>query len=150
MLTCVRHPRGGTPSRGAHSCCTGLADGKTATISWIGCRASASYGTRSIPRRLNHPEVRRMNNPLYRQAFDRIRAEYLEMPGMLLSPAQVQRLSGVEIAICQVVLDDLVQMRFLQAGSDGRYARDTENASRLRPAKADSKTPAVPISRRPG
>ena len=50
----------------------------------------------------------------YRQAFERIHAEYLEMPGMRLTAAQVQRLSGVPIAICALVLEDLARARFLR------------------------------------
>jgi hypothetical protein len=30
----------------------------------------------------------------YEQAFNRIRAEFMEMPGMRLTPEQVERLSG--------------------------------------------------------
>ena len=38
----------------------------------------------------------------------RIRAEYLEMPGLRLTPDQTERLCGVERALCQIVLDALV------------------------------------------
>jgi hypothetical protein len=79
-----------------------------------------------------------MDTPPYRQAFDRIRAEYVEMPGMRLTPAQVQRLSGVELSICTLVLDDLVRAQFLHLGTDGSYARRTaDSASRSRMAKAE-------------
>jgi hypothetical protein len=64
-----------------------------------------------------------MNDLPYRQAFERIRAEYLEMPGMRLTAAQVQRLSGVDISICALVLQELVRAQFLQMGPDGSYAR---------------------------
>jgi hypothetical protein len=59
----------------------------------------------------------------YRQAFDRIRAEFLEMPGMQLTPEQVERLSGVESAICKAVLDDLVRAEFLCLSANGSYCR---------------------------
>ncbi len=73
----------------------------------------------------------------YLEAFERIRAEYLEMPGMRLTPAQVQRLSGVDISVCTLVLDDLVRAKFLCTGPDGSYMRGTEiGTSRLRMAKA--------------
>ena len=55
--------------------------------------------------------------------FDRIRAEYLEMPGMTLRLEQVARLCGIERSACQVVLDALVETRFLCVKSDGAYAR---------------------------
>jgi hypothetical protein len=80
-----------------------------------------------------------MNTPPYQQAFERIRAEYLEMPGMRLTPPQVQRLSGAEIAICKLVLDDLVRAKFLYMGPDGSYIRGNDDApTRLRMAKAAS------------
>ena len=56
----------------------------------------------------------------------RIRAEYLEMPGLRLTPEQVQRLCGIERMICQLVLNELVDAKFLCVKVDGRYARLTE------------------------
>lgn len=58
--------------------------------------------------------------------LERIRAEYLEMPGMRLKAEQVQRLCGVERALCQPVLDSLVHARFLCVRPDGTYARLTD------------------------
>ena len=78
-----------------------------------------------------------MNAVLYRQAFDRIRAEFVEMPGMRRTPLQVQRLSGVDAAICKLVLDDLVRATFLYLDADGSYARGSNTAPRVRTAKAD-------------
>jgi hypothetical protein len=43
----------------------------------------------------------------YEQAFNRIRAEYMEMLGMRLTAEQVGRLSGVGVSVCRLVLDDL-------------------------------------------
>jgi len=51
--------------------------------------------------------------------LNRLRAEYLEMPGLRLKPAQVQRLCGVERMICQMVLDVLVDEKCLCAKLDG-------------------------------
>ena len=68
----------------------------------------------------------------YRQAFERIRGEYREMPGMRLTLAQVERLSGVEISVCRLVLDDLVHTHILSVRPDGTYTRGTADApSRL-------------------
>src|SRR5215211_8978103 len=113
-------------------------------------------GTRSTKRpefhrRLTAALDRRMNTLPYRQAFDRIRAEYLEMPGMRLTPVQVQRLSGVDISVCTLVLDDLVRAQFLHLLSDGSYARGTaESSSRSRMAKAVWNGSATHSSRRVG
>ena len=68
----------------------------------------------------------------------RIRAEYLEMPGMRLTLAQAQRLCGVERMLCKAVFDALVDAKFLCVKSDGAYARLTDGEfPRPRPAKAD-------------
>ena len=75
------------------------------------------------------------HNPL----LQRIRAEYLEMPGLRLKVEQAQRLCGVERAACQRVLETLVERKFLCVKPDGAYARLTDGAdhSRTRTAKAD-------------
>lgn len=57
------------------------------------------------------------------QLLERIRAEYLEMPGLRLRTEQVQRLCGVERTMCQMVLDTLVETNFLCLKSDRTYAR---------------------------
>ena len=68
----------------------------------------------------------------------RIRAEYLEMPGLRLTLEQAQRLCGVERTLCRQVLDALVDAKFLCVTSNGAYARLTDGElSRPRPAKAD-------------
>ena len=59
-------------------------------------------------------------------ALNRLRAEFLEMPGMHLRPEQVQRLCGVERGLCQTVLDTLVDARFLRVSADGQHARVTD------------------------
>ena len=67
----------------------------------------------------------------------RLRAEFLEMPGLRLSAAQVQRLCGIERTRCQTMLDALVTTKFLCVKVDGTYARLTEgDVPRPYPAKA--------------
>jgi hypothetical protein len=65
----------------------------------------------------------------YQEAFDRVRAEYVEMPGMRLTRQQLQRLCGVEATVCQLVLSDLVRAAFLRQGPDGCYARVADRTS---------------------
>ena len=73
---------------------------------------------------------------------NRLRAEFLEMPGLRLKPEQVQRLCGVERTICQMVLDVLVDEKFLCVKSDGHYARLTDaTIQRPQPATADLRSP---------
>jgi len=70
--------------------------------------------------------------------LNRLRAEYLEMPGLRLKPEQVQRLCGIERTVCQVALDSLLETNFLCVTSDGHYARLTDGAiHRPHPAKAN-------------
>jgi len=73
--------------------------------------------------------------------LNRLRAEFLEMPGLRLKSEQVQRLCGVERTICQAMLDLLVDEKLLCLKSDGHYARLTDGMiHRPRPAKADTTT----------
>ena len=48
------------------------------------------------------------------------------MPGLQLTRGQVQRLCGLERAVCERVLDTLVDMRFLYLTARGTYARFTD------------------------
>jgi hypothetical protein len=71
--------------------------------------------------------------------LNRIRSEFLEMPGLRLTREQAQRLYGLEQMLCQRTLDRLVEARFLRVGSNGMYGRvsDGADSGRLNPAKAD-------------
>ena len=81
-----------------------------------------------------------MSAPPSERLLERIRAEYLEMPGLCLTSEQVQRLCGVERTICQLVLDSLVDAKFLCLKANGAYARLSYGAaSGPRPAKAGLK-----------
>ena len=75
--------------------------------------------------------------------LNRVRAEYLEMPGLRLKPAQVQRLFGLEPAMCQRALTTLVEAGFLCVAANGTYGRSTEPADvpRPHPAQAYLRTP---------
>jgi hypothetical protein len=80
-------------------------------------------------------------------ALARLRAEFLEMPGLGLTASQVQRLCGIEKAMCDAVLETLVGVKFLRVGSDGVYRRLTEGAlARPTTVKADLR-PAPPVTR---
>ncbi len=63
---------------------------------------------------------------LHKMMLDRIRAEYLEMPGLRLTLEQAQRLCGVEATLCRAVLEALVDAKFLCVKPNGTYARMTE------------------------
>lgn len=66
----------------------------------------------------------------YEQLFERIRAEFLEMPGMRLTAAQVERLAGEDRSICQSVLDELVRAGFLCSSANGSYGRLSDASTR--------------------
>jgi hypothetical protein len=53
----------------------------------------------------------------------RVRSEFLEMPGMRLTPAQAVRLWGLEPAVCQKVIDALVGATFLRWTPAGMVTR---------------------------
>jgi hypothetical protein len=89
-----------------------------------------------------------VNTFLDHRVLERLRAEFLEMPGMKLRIEQVQRLCGIEPTMCRLALDALVKASFLCLKSDGTYVRLTEgSAPRPRPAKATS-TPFLTTTRR--
>ena len=63
-----------------------------------------------------------MNTPYWR-AFERIHARYMDRPGTRLTPPQAERLSEVDSSVCSLVLDDLVEVKWLRLGTDGSYVR---------------------------
>jgi len=77
------------------------------------------------------------------RALERLRSEFLEMPGLRLTAEQAHRFCGVEPAACASALKKLVQEKFLTAKPDGTYARASDgDVSRPRAAKA-----AIPLRR---
>lgn len=53
----------------------------------------------------------------------RVRAEYMEMPGLSLTAAQAQRLLGLERHTCEAVLTYLIESRFLRRTDHGLFVR---------------------------
>lgn len=53
----------------------------------------------------------------------RVRAEFLEMPGLRLTPAQATRLWGLEQAVCRAVIEALVASTFLRWTPNGAVTR---------------------------
>ena len=56
-------------------------------------------------------------------AIRRVRAEFVEMPGMQLTPAQAARLWHFEPAFCDTVLTALVDRKFLVKTRRDKFAR---------------------------
>ena len=57
--------------------------------------------------------------------------EYLEMPGLRLTPAQARRLWGLDPASCEKLLTALVEAKFLFQTRDGAFMR-VEHAAPLK------------------
>ena len=53
----------------------------------------------------------------------RVRAEFCEMPGLLLTPAQATRLLGLETDACQKVINALIDSSFLRWTTAGAVTR---------------------------
>jgi hypothetical protein len=70
----------------------------------------------------------------------RIRAEFVEMPGMRLTARQVERLCGIDRFVCRCLLDTLVDVNFLRLTGDGLYARANDSRGHRRLAKAELPT----------
>ena len=62
--------------------------------------------------------------------LNRIRGEYLEMPGLRLTPAQAARLWGVDLEIASALLSALVKASFLTVADDGQHARRGDSEGR--------------------
>lgn len=82
-----------------------------------------------LPSAVVQPHAALSQEPPMRPVHDvvaRLRAEYVEMPGMRLKAQQVQRLCGIEPMVCQSALDALVEAKFLCVISGGHYACVTD------------------------
>jgi hypothetical protein len=52
-----------------------------------------------------------------------LRGEYLEIPGLYLTRAQIQRLWDLDDVTCDAVIETLVDTRFLRQSPAGAYMR---------------------------
>jgi hypothetical protein len=57
------------------------------------------------------------------ERLERIRSQYLEMPGLCLTVAQAARFWSLDHRTCARLLDELVNARFLVLTSDGLYVQ---------------------------
>jgi len=60
----------------------------------------------------------------------RVRGEYLEMPGLRLTPARAQRLWGLDTTATQSVIEALVEAGFLRRRPDGTFVRSDSDSPR--------------------
>ncbi|HXD20841.1 MAG TPA: hypothetical protein VN654_27710 [Vicinamibacterales bacterium] len=57
------------------------------------------------------------------EVLPRVRAEFLEMPGLRLTRAQARRLWALDAALCDAVLSALVDARFLIESRNASFMR---------------------------
>jgi len=55
--------------------------------------------------------------------LDRVRGEYLEMPGLRLTAQQARRLWALDRERCEALLGSLVETGFLRQTRDGAFVR---------------------------
>ena len=65
----------------------------------------------------------KLEHPVFETVLPRVRAEYLEMPGLRLNRAQAQRLWGLDADDCDTVLTALQEDRFLRRLKDDTFVR---------------------------
>ncbi|HEY7501776.1 MAG TPA: hypothetical protein VH740_24870 [Vicinamibacterales bacterium] len=57
------------------------------------------------------------------QVVERVRGEFLEMPGLRLTLPQAARLWGLDMPSCEAVLETLVRSAFLRRTASGAVTR---------------------------
>jgi len=60
------------------------------------------------------------------EAIERLKGVFLDLPGTQLSLGEASRLSGIEPARCEPLLDALIGTGFLMRGRDGRFRRPSD------------------------
>ena len=63
------------------------------------------------------------SDPAVARWVQTLRGEFLEVPGLLLTRDQVQRLWGLDGKMCDVVLESLIQEGFLRRTDEGGFVR---------------------------
>jgi hypothetical protein len=72
---------------------------------------------------MNHAQTVSARTIALEDAMRRVRAEFAEMPGMQLTPAQAARLWHFEPELCTTVLSALVNTKFLVKTRHEKFAR---------------------------
>ena len=78
------------------------------------------------------------------EVLQRIQGEFVEMPGLRLTPVQAQRLWGLERDVCDALLGALVDAKFLAQTRDGAFVRlDGARPTQVTNVKQGGQTLAV-------
>jgi hypothetical protein len=57
------------------------------------------------------------------ESVERIRAEYLEMPGLCLTKRQMGRLCLLDASVCDAAVEELIASGFLKCRTDNTFVR---------------------------
>jgi len=68
-----------------------------------------------------------VDQPARHLLLDRMRAEFIEMPGLRLTVKQAQRMWSLDERMCIELLDTLAHEGFLEVRRPGAYARVTSD-----------------------
>jgi hypothetical protein len=63
-------------------------------------------------------------------ALRRVKGEYLDMPGLRLTPRQAQRLWGLDRESCEALLGALVDAKFLYKTREGAFSLNRPDSLR--------------------
>ncbi len=78
------------------------------------------------------------------QLLRRIRGEFTEMPGLLLTLAQAKRLWHLDERTCVAALKALVESHFLVERRNGSFTRAAEGQFEVRSTMARAHLPKIP------
>jgi hypothetical protein len=70
-----------------------------------------------------------VNSVPVQTAAQTIRSDYVAVPGLCLTPDQIQRLYDLDGLMCEAVLAALVDVQFLTTTEDGRFVRRDRTAA---------------------
>ena len=62
----------------------------------------------------------------FQNVLERVRGEFLEMPGLRLTLPQAARLWGLDLTSCEAVMDVLIRSEFLRRTASGAVTRATD------------------------
>lgn len=62
----------------------------------------------------------------FQNVLERVRGEFLEMPGLRLTLPQAARLWGLDLTSCEAVMDVLIRSEFLRRTTSGAVTRATD------------------------
>jgi len=85
-----------------------------------GSRLAAAIDDRTAQHAMSPLELEAIE---FRKLVDRVRCEFLEMPGLRLTMPQAARLWGLDLPSCEAVVDVLIRSAFLQRTVSGAVAR---------------------------